>query len=125
MAAPMKISVREARRVQPRQRISGAAVAGLKPAGMAPADVGANVGAGEVAQRLCVHSRQSACRLGRSPLLRRLGRGLSLGDPSLRCRVGRHRPDHLVLVLAVLQHRYVLSSAFGPGSWKPSGSGHG
>lgn len=34
--------------------------------------------------------------------------GLSLGDSSLRRRVGRHHPDHCVLVLDVLQHRNVL-----------------
>src|ERR1700731_1740517 len=46
---------------------------------------------------------------------RRSDRGLSLGNPPLRRRLGRHRPDYLVLVLAVLQHRHVLSGARGPG----------
>jgi len=35
-------------------------------------------------------------------------RGLGMGDPAIRRRVGRHWFDHLVLVLDVLQHRDVL-----------------
>lgn len=40
--------------------------------------------------------------------------GLSLGDPSLRRCLGWHDPDHLVLVLDILQHRHVLSGACRP-----------
>ena len=49
-------------------------------------------------------------KLALRQLPRRSNRGLCLGDPALRRRVGWHRPDHLVLVLAFLQYRHVLSS---------------
>jgi hypothetical protein len=39
--------------------------------------------------------------------------------------LGRHRPDHLVLVLAVLQHRHVLSGDRGPGGWDASDTDNG
>lgn len=45
---------------------------------------------------------------------RRSGHELSVGDPSLRRRLGRHCPHHLVLVLGLLQHRHVLSGGCRP-----------
>jgi hypothetical protein len=50
-----------------------------------------------------------ACPFFRNPLRRRSHHAVALGDSSVRRRLGRNMSDHRVLVLDLLQHRYVLN----------------
>ena len=61
-----------------------------------------------------------------NPSTRRSVSGLRLGGASVSRRVGRDRADHLVLVLDVLEHRYLLTGSPGPvRRGRPSGPTHG